>query len=262
MDLSPLFKNAVKTAQLHAPEILTGLGVTGVVATGVLAVKAGMKSQKVLNAHGYEDFVKTHPSRKHRIEYAARLTWKQYIPPAASGAATIAFILAGHKSSANRTAAAVAAYSLTEKAFGEYKEAAKEELGKAKEQRMRDDMAQEKVTKNPPPSEVSFVLGDTVLCLDQRSMRYFRSTHEALKRAENEINFQLNHERTVGLSEFYALIGLPITKESAYTGWDLNRGLMELDISTTISDNEQPCFVIDFNYCQPLHDHTLCEFDR
>lgn len=257
MNLSPLYNSAAKTLKHHAPQILTALGVGGVVTTAYLAGKAAWDAHEdVLKVQFYEeDGTMRNPVYIMPTKERAKLTWKRYLPAAASGAVTIACVLASHKSSANRTAAAVAAYSLTEKAFTEYKDAAKAEIGKVKEQRMRDDMAQETVKNHPPSTrEVHVVGGGDVLCLDHRSMRYFMSTHEKLKKAENEINFMLNHQHYVPLEEFYILLGLPITKESVYNGWDITRKLMELEISTTISEDDKPCFVVDFNYCQPIHD--------
>lgn len=256
MDISPLIKGAVKAVKSNAPEILTALGVTGVVTTAYLAGKAAWDAHEdVLKVQFYnEDGTMRNPVYIMPTKERAKLTWMRYIPAAAAGAVTIGCIVAGHRTSSNRTAAAVAAYSLTEKAFDQYKEKAAEDLGKAKEQRLRDDIAQEKVTANPPSREI-VVMGDgECLCFDIRSVRYFRSSHEAIKRAENDINYQINHERYVSLSEFYIAIGLPITKESVYNGWCLDRGLMELDITTTLSENNHPCLAIDYNYVQPIHD--------
>lgn len=250
--MNHLVNNALKMVKANTPEILTAIGVGGVISTGVLAAKAAIKAS---NPKYDVVYVGAQPSKKKVMLDKAKMKWKVYVPPVLSGAATIAAIIASNKTGGRRTAAAVTAYSLTEKAFTEYRQSAVEKFGESQERRMRDDMAQAKVSENPVTNREVLVVGKgQVLCFDSRSVRYFRSSMEELKRAQNDINYQLNHERYVSLSEFYIMIGLPVNKESVYNGWTLDRGLMELDISTTISEDEEPCLVIDFNYVAPLHD--------
>lgn len=258
--MNHLVNNGFKLIRANAPEILTAVGVGGVVSTAILAAKATLAMEKKIDSdmRFTEGTVVYEPVAKERRKQMLKLVWKDFIPPVASGAVTIAAIIMSHKAGSRRTAAAVTAYSLTEKAFSEFREKAAESIGEGKVRRMHDDLAQDKVSANPP-KEILVVGKGNVLCMDTRSVRYFRSSMEELKRAENDINFQINHERYVSLSEFYAEVGLPITKESVYVGWDLNRGLMELDISATIADNDEPCLVIDFNYCHPIHDEATSD---
>jgi hypothetical protein len=249
--------NALKLLKANAPEILTALGVGGVISTAVLTAKATLKAERLIDESPLFDSacISYIPDQKARRKAKVKLIWKDFIPPAASAAVTIAAIIASHKTGSRRTAAAVTAYSLTEKAFSEYREKAADVIGKQKEQKIRDEIAQDKVNANPPTGREIVVVGSgNVLCLDTRSMHYFRSKMEDLKKAQNDVNWQLNYERYIPLSEFYALVGIPLTKESVYTGWKLDKGLMELEISTTVADNDEPCLVVDYNYCDPLHD--------
>jgi Family of unknown function (DUF6353) len=75
--------------------------------------------------------------------------------------------------------------------------------------------------------------------------RYFASTHEQIKRAENEINYKLVHYISASLSEFYDELGLPPTSYSDLVGWDINNQ-MEVVISTVLSPDRRPCLAIDF----------------
>jgi len=242
MTLTNFANNVIKTLKSNSPEILTALGVSGVVSTAYLASKASFKAASKLSSQD--------PTMSNKDK--AKFVWKCYIPAGISGGLTIACILGSNKAGNSRTAAAVTAYSLTEKAFAEYKEKVVEQIGKNKEQTVHDNAAQARVTSTPLGGDILVVGKGNVLCLDIRSARYFRSGMEELRKAENEINFQLNHERLVSLSEFYILIGLPITKESVFNGWNLDRGLMELDVTATIAENDEPCLAIDYNYVQPL----------
>jgi hypothetical protein len=48
------------------------------------------------------------------------------------------------------------------------------------------------------------------------------------------------------LSDFYHLIGLPSTSFSDEVGWTSDK-LLELEISTVLSEDERPCLSIGFN---------------
>lgn len=242
MNISNLIHQIGQKLKENAPEILTALGVTGVISTAVLAAQAGQKADGMLSEQD------PYMSNKEKI----KITWKCYIPTAASGAFTIGCIVAGSKASGRRTAAAVTAYSLTERAFTEYKEKVVEQMGKGKEQKIRDEVAQDRVTANPSSKEVIIGTGE-VLCCELYTKRYFKSNMESLRRAQNEINYQINNSPGINvyLEEFYDLVDLPYTSNSAHMGWDGDK-LMELEFSTVLSDHGEPCLAFDYNYVKPF----------
>jgi hypothetical protein len=254
--VSELLSNATKLIKSNSPEILTALGIGGVVTTSYLVGKAAFKAAKMIEEDAglatNGKFLENILPPKERLKREIKLTWKEYIPAGVSGAATIACIVCVNRTSGRRTAAAVAAYSLTERAFSEYKDKVVEQVGINKEEKVRAAIAQDKVTNNPlGNANITILAGGNSLCFDLTSMRYFRSDYETLRRFENEINFQLVHERYMSLSDFYALVGLDATPDSVHKGWSNDR-LMELDINTTLADNNEPCLTIDFNYLSPL----------
>ena len=75
--------------------------------------------------------------------------------------------------------------------------------------------------------------------------RYFQSSVEEIKRAENKVNHDLINFMHASLSEFYDEIGLPPTSYSDSVGWNANHRI-EVTFSTTMSSNNQPCIAIDF----------------
>ena len=245
MNLHILLDNIVKTAKSNAPELLTGLGVAGVITTSYLSAKAGYESAEVLRGTDVPS------DRKERIKTQVHHTWRLYIPSGISGALTIACVIGSARTSGKRTAAAVAAYSLTEKAFGDYREKVVEQIGKNKEQKIRDEVAQEKVSKNPPSKEVIVVSGGNVLCCELYTHRYFRSDMERLRKAMNDINQRIMNQLYVDLDEFYDVVGLPYTSNSSNIGWDSDK-LMELRFSSVISEDGEPCLAFEYNYLKPL----------
>ena len=237
-----LVNKGVKGIKANSPELLTALGVTGVVTTSFLTAKASFRAARRL---GEESPYLTTKEK-------AKLIWQFYIPPAVSGAVTVGCVIGASQSSAKRTAAAMTAYSITERAFSEYKEKVVEQIGKSKEQKLRDELAQEKVNENPLGAKEVVVLGTgQVLCCELYTKRYFRSDMETLRKARNEINHELNSGVYVTLEEFYDLIGLSYTSNSSHVGWESDKQ-MDLNFSTVLSDAGEPCLAFDYNYIKPV----------
>jgi hypothetical protein len=180
----------------------------------------------------------------------AEIVWKVYIPPALSAGVTIACIIGSAKASSRRTAAITAAYSLSERAFSEYKEKVVEVLGKNKDQKVRDAIAQDKVDKNPPTAIITTSNG-TVLCCELLTGRYFESDMEALRKAENKINSMALGNGEASLSDLYYLLDLPWTTFSSENGWTSER-LLELEFSPIMAPGDKPCLAFDYSYIKPL----------
>jgi hypothetical protein len=84
-----------------------------------------------------------------------------------------------------------------------------------------------------------------VLCYDNISGRYFQSSMEELRQAENKVNYELVHHNQASLSFFYDQVGLPPTRHSDEVGWNSNN-LLEINYSTQMSTDNRPCIVVDF----------------
>ena len=65
----------------------------------------------------------------------------------------------------------------------------------------------------------------------------------------------LSGDMYVSLSEFYDELGLDHTAISDDLGWDIDKGMIELDFSSQIADDGTPCIVVD--YCiAPRYDFS------
>lgn len=247
MSISNILTNVAKQAKVHSPEILTALGVTGVVTTSYLTAKAAVEAAKEIDFHENQSVIPL--SNKEKF----KLVWRSYIPAAASGVLTTVCIIGASQASGRRTAAAVTAFTVTEKAFSEYKEKVVEQIGINKEQKIKDEIVQDAVKANPPSTQVIFAGSGHVLCCELFTKRYFRSDMETLKKAQNEVNEKIYSDLYVMMSEFYDLIGLPHTSHSDYVGWDSQKP-MELLFSAVLSDgpDPEPCMGFDYNYTKPL----------
>lgn len=240
MQLPIFVSNTMKVVKSNTPEILTALGISGVITTSYLASKAGYDMAR-------DEDADPHASLKEKVQRH----WKLYIPTAISGSFTIGCIIGASKSTGKRTAAAVAAYSVTERAFSEYKEKVVEQIGAEKEQKLRDALAEKKIEERPVSKEVIVVGTGHVLCCELYTRRYFYSDMESLRKAQNDINALIINTSYVTLNEFYDLIDLNYTSESGHMGWDSDR-MVELEFTSVLADNNEPCLAFNYNYIKPI----------
>ncbi len=254
MNVLKVTKMTEKFVSDNAPTILTGIGVIGTVATAYLTGKATVKAVKKVEE---KKFIKhlhepaTTAVKKNNEELnktdTFKLVWMCYIPPVAAGVGTIAAIVFANQINARRLAALAASYEILGGRFDEYKDKMKEKLGVKKESDARDEIAQDAVNRNPVgKNEVIVTGGGEVLCYDKYTGRYFMSSMDALKKAENEVNFYVLNNQYANLNDFYRYIGLPTIPAGEEVGWtqDLNFGI---DFSTTIWENDKPCIVLDYH---------------
>ena len=266
LDLSVLFKRVGKVAAENSPAILTAIGVSGTITTAYLAAKAGFQSAEVLKKAEKE---KTEELRKQYLEEnpeesnidpfgdlpEAELTtqekveavWKLYAPAATTMALTVTSILLAARVQERRNAALAAAYTTVKDSYTEYRAKNIEQVGKRKEQELRDKLAQDKVDKNPVDKSVLVVTGKgDVLCRDAWSDRYVTSTKNEVDAAVNSFNQHINKHGYGSLSEFWSYLGLPPTTESDNIGWNADNKLLEIGYSGVVTTTGEPALCFEF----------------
>lgn len=243
MGLNNIAGRMGKFASDNSPAILTGLGVVGALTTAYLTGKASFKAAQLIRE---EEKGGTAGDPRQRFKERFNLTWKLYIPAASSAVTTVAFIIVANRIGSRRATALAAAYAISERAYDEYREKIVEKLGERKELAARDEIAQDRVMRNPPPEDMVLLEdGLSVLCCDLFSGRYLMSDMETIRRAENDVNFQVNNDYYASLSDFYDAIGLPHTSMSDDFGWNSDK-LLDLEFSTTLTPSGKPCLTFDF----------------
>ena len=269
--LSALAHKARFLLDENSTTILTGLGVVGTVSTAYLAGRASFKAAELIDEaetiHDVKAPLEPHEQttvmtvkRNLSMTEKVKLVWPQYVPAAISGVTTITCIVYANKIASKRMAALALASSISQRRLQEYQDKVLEKFGAKETTKVRDEIAQEHVLKNPRDTRDVMVWGGgDVLCYDMLTGRYFVSSAEKIRRAENRINHELNHSMFASLTEFYEHVGLPPTTYTDMVGWNGNDNL-EVQISTVMSDDEKPCLAIDFTpppnseYHRPLHD--------
>jgi len=242
LNLPQLLKKAEKVVADNSPLIMTAIGVTGTVATAYLAAKATYKYMEILAEEGYYD--RDYRFERTRTEHF-QAAWKFYVPAVGTGLITVTAIIFSHHVSARRAAALASAYAISEKAFEEYREKVIEKIGDKKELVVRDEIAKERIERNPVSKNEVIIVNGNVLCYDHLTARYFLSDIETIRKAQNDINEQIIHSHYASLGDFFDKIGLPQTGLSEELGWNLDR-MLEVSYSTQMSDDNRPCIVITY----------------
>jgi len=156
-------------------------------------------------------------------------------------------ILGGSAIDGKRNAAVMAAYSLSESSFREYREKVRSSIGNKKEQDVVDGIAEEQLSKNPvKESQIVRTGKGTTLCYESLSGRYFISDINDVKRAVNNYNEKLLRDDFVILNDLYYELGLEDTKLGEVLGWDLRDGQLEARYSSKLASNGDPCLVINY----------------
>lgn len=245
-NITNFIKNAQFVLSKHSPEILTGLGIAGMITTTILAVKATPKAMKICEAEKL-DRVTDYEKEPTKFEYV-KLCWKCYIPAVVTGTMSIACLIGASSVNLRRNAALATAYKLSETALTEYKEKVVETIGEKKEKTIKDAIAKDHVEKNPVKQQEVIVTGKgETLCYDELCGRYFRSDIDKLKKIENELNRRMRDEMYISLNEFYYEVGLDDIAAGHDIGWNIDKGYIELSFSSQLASDGTPCLVVSFS---------------
>lgn len=298
MDLStiaPFQKVAVKTfhrgwllAKKFSPQILTGVGVAGVVTSGVLASKAtlnlapivediklgvevakDLKHTKTADEYSSTQYKKdvTHTYLRGGLDIA-----KLYGPAVSTMTLSIVCLVSAQGIMHKRNAALVAAYKSVEQTFSEYRKRVIEEYGVDKDAELRAGFRQ--VEERDEEGNVK-----TVTRFDgskaSRYARFFDETnsnwekkaeynHLFIKAVQNHMNDLLHVRGHVLLNDVYDRLGIDRTAEGALVGWVMG-GVGDNYIDFNIYDfNSQakrdfvngyePSILLDFNVDGVIYD--------
>lgn len=250
-NLTKLFNGVSNFANKHAPEILTGLGVAGMITTTVLAVKATPKAMRILE------------ERKKKEPYIPKVEivkscWKCYAPAVITGVISTACLIGANSVSMRRYAALTTAYKLSETALSEYREKVVETIGEKREQTVQDKVAAKNIEQNPVMEEDVIQTGNgATLCFDPMTSRYFYSSIENIRGAAISVKETLLHGAwgCASLNEFYDELNLPHADVGDILGWNSDN-LISIDISSHITNKGTPAAVIVYS-TRPVY-----EYDR
>src|SRR3954451_6255911 len=230
----------------NATTLLTAGGVVGTVATAVLTGRATFKAVEIIQDESYETIEGTDKLKVIFLSKTERvkLVWPLYIPPVLTGGLTVGSIIMANRMSAQKAAALAAAYGLAERNLSEYKDKVSEKLTGPKKQQVDDEIAQDRVNRTPGHDTIVIADGE-ILCFDEPTGRYFRSTMDKIKNAVNTTNAEILHHEYANATFFYEELDLPGTTWTDEVGWNHDT-LLDLKYSTVLTPDDKPCISIDF----------------
>lgn len=245
--LSEVSKTISSAVSKHAPELLMGFGIAGMLTSTILAVKVTPKAMKKLDAKKKE-------LNKEKLSLGETVTtvWKDYSPAVVTAGASVACLVGSGSISGKRNAALLTAYKIAETAHKEYKDKVVEVIGEKKESQVKDKMAQDKIDSTPYNNQtVILTKNGNTLFLDYMSGQYFRSDIGSLEKTINDLNRRMYTDHYISLNQYYGALGLNYSQIGDDIGWNLDRGYINIDRRPGISkekDSEgEPCLVLFHN---------------
>lgn len=239
-------------AKKHSPEVLIAVGVVGVVASTVMACKATLKVNEVLdNTKTKIDTIHTCAADPEMTEKYSEDDEKKdlaivyahtgldlaklYGPAIVLGTVSIGCILASNNIIRKRNAALTAAYAAVDKGFKEYRNRVVERFGKDLDRELRYNIkAQEIEERVVDENGNETVVKNTVNVVDPNSYSdYARFFDEGcagwdkdpelnlmfLRQQQNYANDRLQTKGHLFLNEVYDMLGIPRTKAGNHVGW-------------------------------------------
>lgn len=237
------------TLKQYSPEILMGVGVIGIVAGTVLACRATLKVESVIEeAQEKIEKIKYASENVDKEKYSDQdykkdmaITYVQtgvkfvklYGPAILLGVASISCILGSNYIMRKRNLALMAAYKAIEGSFKDYRRRVVEEFGEDKDRELKYGVRKETFTNIEDPEDTK-----TVTSLDPNQYSsYARFFDEAspnwsktpeynmifLKCQQNYANDMLKARGHVFLNEVYDALGIPRSQAGAIVGWVLGK---------------------------------------
>jgi hypothetical protein len=245
-DIAAMLNNVKMAISKHSPEILTGIGIAGMITTTILAVRATPKALEFIEDKKAE--LELEPDDKLRPVEVIEATWKCYVPAVVTGVMSTVCLIGASSVNLRRNAALMTAYNLSTTALSEYREQVIETVGEKKEQYIRNKVAEEHTQKNPANNSAIIVTdkGNTRF-MDDVTKRRFTSDIETIKRIVNELNRRMLHrDDYVSLNDFYYEVGLEGCEVGDELGWNVSEGLIEIDFHAVVDTDGVPCIVLDY----------------
>lgn len=232
----------------RSPEILTGLGITGMITAIVLAVKATPKALQLI-ANEKERRIEEDLEDSFTSMDVVKTSWKCYIPTTIVALTSVACLIGGSSENLRRNAALATAYSLSESALKEYQGKVIETFGEKGNAEVKEALAKEKGTQKNNVinnKEVLVVGKGETLCEDALFGRTFKADVDTIKSAVVELNRQLALHTSASLNDLYYEIGISNIGKGDEYGWNIDDGTVKPYFSSKIAADGSLCLLISY----------------
>lgn len=231
-------------ADRNKAQILTGMGIAGFISAALFTGSGAIKANQLI-----EDKKNTLDVDRLTPKETIKTVYPCFIPAVSTAIISTACILGATSINLRRTAALATAYNLSEKAFTEYKHEVLDKVGVEKAREIDEAIDQRHVNTRSTNNAPLLVGDGEILCFDNLTGRYFKSTMNAIEKAKNTINATLIDENTATLNLFYSEIDSPDlqgVKIGDDIGWDIEKLKLDIRFSSTITKDGRPCLVLNY----------------
>jgi hypothetical protein len=233
--------------QKNSPGLLFGTGVIGMVGSTVLACRATLKVESVLDdAHKKLELTKTvivdHPDEYNesdqgrdtaliKFQTSVKIV-RLYVPAIVVGGVAIVCLTSSHNILTRRNAALTAAYAALERGFNEYRSRVIDKYGEEADRDLRYGTQKVEIVDPDTGKKKNVVRvgpdGESIYArfFDQTSSSWSKEPEYNfifLKAQQNYANDLLHARGHVFLNEVYDLLGIERSKAGAVVGWLLTR---------------------------------------
>lgn len=237
------FGRAVLLCKKFSPEILTTVGVVGIIGAGVMVGRATLKAVPVIEQIK-EDRALLEQNRD-RIgdkQYSKGLTQvytkgaldltKIYGPSITLGLAGLSCILGAQGIMRKRNAAMAAAYKTLEEGFTKYRDRVQEELGEDQELDIYRNVQEAEIINEDGTREISKHIDPNTISgyarffdeLNPQWNKQLEYNPLFLMGVQNHLNDLLKARGHVFLNEAYEALNLPHTEAGSVVGWIMDKG--------------------------------------
>jgi hypothetical protein len=251
----------------YSPEVLTTVGVVGIVTAGVLAARATLRLEETLDrAQARLDLTSDDtPSKAKTITTNAVELGKLYGPSLTLGLTSAFCIFAAHGILRKRNAALVVAYKGLEEAFTLYRGRVAEEIGEERERDLYLGLEEKEIT-NPETGKKEKVkvltdpsaVSQYARFFDENNANWSRVDHERnhfwLKIQNDLANHVLQTHGFIFLNEVYELLGFDKTSAGSVVGWVLDEdgdGFVDIGLydarNADFLNGHEKGILLDFN---------------
>lgn len=277
----PKLSRQLLIAKKNSPHIFFAAGVVGTVASAVLACRATLKLSATLDeiqkevqilkpqvnqtaeVVTTEEVVIEHTKTVYVYSRAALKLVKLYGPSVLLGAASIGLLTGSHLQITRRNSALMAAYAAVQKAYDDYRDRVREELGASKELDIYH-AAKIETIKDAEGNEIEVKVSDPnryspyAKFFDEYNDNWQRDSElnrMFVQCQQNHWNYKLTAHGHVFLNEVYDGLGLPRSQAGAIVGWlkesENGDGYIDFGIFEAFNarfvNGEEQSILLDFN---------------
>jgi len=260
--------------QKNSPGLLFSAGLAGMIGSTVLACRATLKMDEVLEeakeklitakSLQHREYSETDRSRDMYLIYVQTSTKivRAYAPAIIVGGLSVAALTRSHIILTRRNAALTAAYAALEKGFAEYRARVVEKYGEEEDRNLRYDAQTVTIEDGKKKTQElkAGVVGPSIYA------RWFNADSSSwsndpnvnyffLKCQQDWANDMLKARGHVFLNEVYDSLGMPRTEAGAVVGWIMGAGDDYINFGV-LYDNDM-C-IVDFFYAD---DEILLDFN-